>query len=401
MFKRMRYQQGCLTREARKFGPKVWVFRWRESGADGQKHNRKTIVGTVEEYSTESRAMKAVEGLRLEINKETPGAVIGSITFGQLVAHYQEKELPDDAAHAKVPKAYSTTVTYRRYLRKWIKPRWESYLLRDIQSIAVEDWLHGLTAANGTKAKIRNIMSAVFRHGIRYGFLPRDEDSNPIKYVRQSAVSDVIPAILTKNQVWRIIDCLRDPARTMAFLDAFTGLRISELLGLKWDDIDFERSEINVRRAIVYGVVGHCKSKASKKPVALDPILAATLRDWRFNTPYNKPHDWVFASTKLKGIKPLTPGMLRKWHLKPAAEKAGVSGKVGWHTFRRTLASLFIADGVDIKTVQESLRHSTSKITLDLYAQATTLNKLAAQRKLIDTIVPKTQQPTVLTGLNS
>ncbi len=84
-----------------------------------------------------------------------------------------------------------------------------------------------------------------------------------------------------------------------------------------------------------------------------------------------------------------------------ACSEAGVSGKVGWDTFRRTLASLFIAEGVDIKTVQESLRYSTSKITLDLYAQATTPNKLAPLRKLNDTIVPKTRQPTVLTGLNS
>jgi integrase len=60
--------------------------------------------------------------------------------------------------------------------------------------------------------------------------------------------------------------------------------------------------------------------------------------------------DWVFASAKLNGTKPLNPGMLRKWHLKPAARKAGIPGKIGWHTFRRTLASLFIADGVDVKT---------------------------------------------------
>ncbi len=93
--------------------------------------------------------------------------------------------------------------------------------------------------------------------------------------------------------------------------------------------------------------------------------------------------------------------MLRKWHLGPAANKADISGKIGWHTFRRTLASLFIADGVDIKTVQESLRNSTSKITLDLYAQAVTANKLAAQRKLIETIVPKTHQPMLLAPLNS
>ena len=82
-------------------------------------------------------------------------------------------------------------------------------------------------------------------------------------------------------------------------------------------------------------------------------------------------------------------------------QESGVQGKIGWHTFRRTLASLFIVDGVDVKTVQESLRHSTSKVTLDLYAQATTPNKLAAQRRLIDMIVPKTQQPAALTTENS
>ena len=400
MFKRMRYQQGCLIREKRKTSPDVWVFRWRESSPDGQKRNRKALVGTVERYPTESRATKAAEGLRLEINQEAPRAVISSMTLGQLISHYQDKELPKDSSQAKVPKAHSTMVTYRRYLQKWIMPRWDSYRLQDVRPVVVEDWLHALKAANGTKAKVRNIMSAIFRHAIRYGFLPRHEESNPIKYVRQSAGSDVVPIIFTKEQIWKIIGYLQEPARTMAFLDAFTGLRISELLGLKWSDIDFERSEVNVRRAIVYGVVGNCKSKASKRPVALDPVLADTLRHWRLKTPYNKPEDWVFASTRLSGRKPLNPGMIRKRHLQPAARKAGVIGNIGWHTFRRTLATLFIADGVDVKTVQESLRHSTSRITLDLYAQATMPGKLLAQRNLIDTIVPKSQQPAVQATVN-
>jgi hypothetical protein len=59
---------------------------------------------------------------------------------------------------------------------------------------------------------------------------------------------------------------------------------------------------------------------------------------------------------------------------------------------------LFIADGVEVKTVQESL---TSKVTLDLYAQATTPNKLAAQLRLIETIVPKTERPSLLKTVNS
>ena len=400
MFKRMRHQQGCLTRERRKSGPEVWVFRWRETGLNGQKHNRKTVIGSVKKYPTESLAKMAADGLRLEINKEVPHSISGSISFGQLVSHFQEKELPSEISQARVPKAHSTAVTYRRYLRKWIKPRWDSYLLQDIRPVAVEDWLYALKLSNGTKAKIRNIMSAVFRHGIRYGFLPTHEGSNPIHYVRQTAETDTVPTILTKEEVWSIIARLREPARTMAFLAVFTGLRISELLGLKWVDIDFLNSKIDVRRAVVYGVVGKCKSKASKRPVALDRVLADVLLRWRLKTPYSKTEDWVFASTKLNGKKPLNPGMLRRWHLKPAATSAGISGKIGWHTFRRSLASFLIADGVDVKTVQESLRHSTSKITLDLYAQSTTPNKLAAQRQLIETIVPKNQAASASTAVN-
>ena len=81
MFKRMRHQQGCLTRERRKNGTDVWVFRWRETGINGQKHNRKTVIGIVKKYPTESLAKMAVDCLRLEINKEVPHSISGSITF--------------------------------------------------------------------------------------------------------------------------------------------------------------------------------------------------------------------------------------------------------------------------------------------------------------------------------
>ncbi len=288
-----------------------------------------------------------------------------------------------------MPKAHSTAVTYRRYLNKWIVPRWTGYALRDIQPIAVENWLFGLKAANGTKAKIRNIMSAVFRHAIRYGLLPRDADANSIRYVRQTAASEVTHTVLTGDQVVQILANLREPCRTMAFLDAATSLRISELLALKWEDIDFKKLEINVRRAIVYGVVGRCKSKASKKPVALDPFLAEVLWKWRLTSAYNQAEDWVFASPRKKGKTPYLPGMLIRWHLRPAAKMASVEGTVGWHTFRRTVATLLVANGEDIKTVQESLRHANSRITLDLYAQAVTPAKRNAQSKIVQMLLPE------------
>jgi integrase len=388
LFRRARYQRGSLQRAKRKSGPAVWIFRWYEVQAGGRKAYRKRVVGTVEDLKTEADARKALDALRITVNQESRLATLPRMNFETLVSHYREKELPEDRSKAKVPKAHSTTVTYQRYLRKWILPRWKNYPIRDIQSIAVEDWLFGLSAANGTKTKIRNIMSAAFRHAIRHGFLPRDKDANPMRYVRQTAASEVSHTILTVDQVIQILSYLREPCRTMAFLDAATGLRISELLALKWADINFEALEINVHRAIVYGVIGRCKSKASKKPVPLDPFLAEVLWKWRLTTPYNQSDDWVFASPKMNGRKPYLPGMLIRWHLRPAAERAGVEGRIGWHTFRRTVATLLVANGEDVKTVQESLRHANSKVTLDLYAQALTPTKRKAQSKIVQMLIP-------------
>jgi uncharacterized protein YegP (UPF0339 family) len=109
-FTRERYQLGCLTCEQRATGPWVWVFRWRETGAEGRV-NRKKIVGTVEQYPTKAAALKAVESLRFNINLETPTP----LTINQLTAHYVEKELP--------AKAFSTQQCYRVYLKTWVLPK--------------------------------------------------------------------------------------------------------------------------------------------------------------------------------------------------------------------------------------------------------------------------------------
>lgn len=166
MFKRMRYQDGCISREKRKTGPAVWIYRWRETAADGRRVNRKVVVGTVEKYRTESEAWKAVEALRIDINKETPLA-FRPMTVEQLVAHYVEKELPEDGSK----KAYSTIRVCKSNLNTWILPRWGSYWLSDVRTTVVEEWLGTLPLAAGTKAKVRNIMHALFNHAVRYEWL--------------------------------------------------------------------------------------------------------------------------------------------------------------------------------------------------------------------------------------
>src|ERR1700733_1100633 len=81
--------------------------------------------------------------------------------------------------------------------------------------------------------------------------------------------------------------------------------------------------------------------------------------------------------------------MLVANHLQPAARKAGISGQVGFHTLRRTLASALVANGSDLRLVQELLRHSNPLITLDAYARSTTPAKIEAQGWVMEQLLRK------------
>ncbi len=99
---------------------------------------------------------------------------------------------------------------------------------------------------------------------------------------------------------------------------------------------------------------------------AMHALLAAHLLAWRKETLYPKSEDFVFPSLRLKGEKPPAVNMLVADYLRVAAKKAGVGAPprtFGFHTFRGTLASVLVKMKVDVKTVQEILRHQNSKST--------------------------------------
>ncbi|MGO9638860.1 MAG: tyrosine-type recombinase/integrase, partial [Terracidiphilus sp.] len=97
--------------------------------------------------------------------------------------------------------------------------------------------------------------------------------------------------------------------------------------------------------------------------------------------------------------QPYWPNSAMENHIRPAAQRAGISKRIGWHTFRHSYATLLKANGEDVKVVQESLRHASSRITLDVYTQAVTPAKREAQRKVVEMIrpiVPSREQPVPL-----
>jgi len=379
MFRRARYQQGMLSRVKRSHGPDCWVFRWRETDAGGKRVRRKVVLGTVEQYPTEGTALKAAEALRITINEDQPRFPQQPVSVAALITHFKKHELgpveEDDEG-----RAYSTRIVYSDVLRLYVLPEWGDAGLREVRAVAVEKWLRTLPLAKGTKAKVRNVMSVLFNHAIRHEFLP--QGANPITMVRQSAKRVRIPDVLEVTELGALFAELSHRERVMVLLDALTGLRRGELIALKWQDADFEQLELSVTRSIYRQVVGRCKTEASQRPVPLDPWVAEALLTWKRATPYNQPQDWIFGSTRKRGKQPYSPDAILKRCIRPAAIRAGITKHIGWHTFRRTFSTLLKANGEDVKVVQELLRHASTKITLDVYAQAVTSDKRKAQSKV-------------------
>lgn len=310
------------------------------------------------------------------------------ILVADLIDHYIETELSAQTAwYAK-----STCTIYADYLNRWIRPYWGKSNIRDVRTVAVEAWLRQLRhknsehqLANGTKAKIRNIMSVLFNHAIRYEWL--EQGRNPLKLVQQSAQRMKIPEVLEPPEIQDLLQELESPFRLMVLLDATTGLRRSELFGLKWSDIDFFNLLINIKRSVYCQLVGNCKTQASRKPVPLALEVAADLWLWKESTTYPNPDDWVFASPRAEGKHPYWPDKLLAKQIRPAGVRAKIKKHIGWHTFRRTYSTMLIDNGENVKVTQELMRHANSRCTLDVYAQARMDTKRDAQQRVVRMIL--------------
>src|SRR6267142_1361843 len=146
-------------------------------------------------------AQAAINGLRTRINENRNRQTEQPILIADLIDHYLATELAEQTDW----RSHATRIVYREYLTRWIKPYWGSMNIRDIRTVTVEKWLtqlqrqDGVALANSTKAKIRNLMSVLFNHAIRYEWF--EQGKNPIRLVRQSAMRQLTPEVLEAHEI--------------------------------------------------------------------------------------------------------------------------------------------------------------------------------------------------------
>jgi site-specific recombinase XerD len=95
----------------------------------------------------------------------------------------------------------------------------------------------------------------------------------------------------------------------------------------------------------------------------------------------------VHASPHNQGKYPFWPDAVLQEVIRPAALRAGINKRIGWHTFRHTFSTLLIANGENVKVVQELMRHASSRCTLEVYSQAQIKAKRQAQQRLVQMIL--------------
>jgi integrase len=302
---------------------------------------------------------------------------IEPVELGQ-VTHYRQHELTTKR------KSFATVEAYRIYIRRYIEPKWGKIKLSAVRTVAVEEWLDSLPLAPGSRARIRNILSALFSHGIRYQWFT----FNPISKVRTSSKRLREPDILTPEEFRSLLAELDQRERAMVLMAGSTGLRRSELFALRWRDVNFETLEVSITRSCVRNRFGNAKTEASRRPVPLSPLVRDALLLWRKETHYPGDEGFLFPSLRLNGKLPMSPDMVLRKTIRPALKRAGVSGKIiGWHSFRHMLATNLRAMGVDIKIAQELLRHANSRITLDIYTRAVSAQKREASGRVLEMLL--------------
>jgi integrase len=235
--------------------------------------------------------------------------------------------------------------------------------------------LRSLPLAPKTKVNLRSLFHLIYEHARGWELT----DRNPIDLVRQRGGRRCIPRVLTPGEIRLLLTQLVKPYHTMVLVAACLGLRASEIVGLQWQDFNWEDLTVLIRRGVVNGRSGDTKTEASQKSLPIDLRLARSLQELWKHTLHQGPQDWVFAN---KVGRPRGQQNILQRHLRPAAFMAGI-GKIGWDTFRHSCSTMLRGAGADIKVQQELLRHATIQSTLNTYTQVFSEQKCAANTTVV------------------
>ncbi|HEX2710877.1 MAG TPA: site-specific integrase [Candidatus Acidoferrales bacterium] len=284
-----------------------------------------------------------------------------------------------------IPNVFPTLKpsTQNRYcctLKNHLLPAFGNQRLCDIGGLDLQRFvLQKMESGLGWESvdHFRNLMSKIFAMARKWSFYCGENPACGVALPEKKAIRE--KHVLSPDQISQLLALVREPFRTMVLLGILTGMRIGEILGLRWKDVDFASGQIRVEQAVYRGLIGSPKTKGSRRILPLPEFLTTVLADLcRDSTRPQK--DLVFQTRK--GTPHSDTNLLHR-ELKPAGRQIGAPW-LSWHTLRRTHATLLQAAGGSLKDAQAQLGHSKLSTTLEIYTLPIPAHQRVAVEKLWD-----------------
>ena len=345
---------------------------------------------------TKAQAMRALEAWRAQVEQEAAAPDAGKLV-AEYVADYVSNLEAAKSVEPSTIKGYRSTLEY-------IKDGFEGITIRDLKPQHVQAWERGLIddgLSSSTVGKAHRLLKQVCKYAVEVEDLRR----NPCDPVKPPQRTRTEPNALDSDGRAKVLGVLSnmelEPLSVAAYIALFTGMRRGEICALTWADIDLERNEITVSKALGAGVGGtYLKTpKTGKRRVIpfskqLGEILAryrAVKRaEWvRANFMEDAPTtDSEFSKQYVLGTPDgrfCNPTRLGKdWQsLSKLYRFIGTENRAcTFHDLRHTYATIAIANGADVRSVAANLGHANVAMTLNTYASADAEAKRRAAEKV-------------------
>lgn len=376
---RRRYQDPTPFRE----GNYWWIIYYQDTVDHGVRTRRRTRQKLAPATLPEREVKKlAAEYLRpLNQGLESIGAATNFMTY------------VDDTYRLTILPLFAST-TRERYdgvIKNHLEPTFGTAALRDLTPLTLQKYFSGMAQSPlsyESRDKIKDVLSSILGSAVQYGLLVK----NPvvgIKLPRDKSPRRNKP-YTTPEQFDALVQRINEPYATMVYTAVFTGLRVSELVGLRWHCIGADT--ITIEERYCRGDWAPPKSTASAATIPVNRTVIERLHRLKLQTITVKagratrtyqlvkndgPDDLVFQS--VQSGRPMRDNNILVRHIKPAARELGIPF-VNWRCLRTSHATWLKMAGADIKDAQAQLRHSRASTTLDIYQQFVP----ESQRKAVD-----------------
>lgn len=335
---------------------KRWVALVRSS-VDGKNLHRKRTA------RSKADAKQLLDQLRDEIYGTSPAAV------AHTVGSYLDEWI---ATHVKPNRAPTTTYSYEKAIKNWIKPYLGNLPLSRISALSIQRALNSMAEAGAgdrTRQNAFKVLQAALSQAVRWQILP----ANPCAAVAAPRVQsrDIQP--FTAAEAKKILDHTKGTEFHAAYVLAFqTGMRGCELWGLRWSDIDWDGKRLHIRESVTETKgqvhIGPPKSRHSARTISLTDHAIEALVDRRA---------WCMKKEMAGRVRVFTPwkgdvmrrGEWRRWRWDKLLKTLKLKHR-GFHHTRHTYATLALAAGVPVAEVAATLGHHSPAVTWSFYAHA-------------------------------